>query len=288
MRAVVLDADGRPSLVELPEPTGSGSLVTVRGCGLCGSDLEKLGRGGVIGHELDGLLDDGTRVTVLHRTPCGVCARCRAGHESTCEEFAVVRLAPGGFAERIRATEVVHLPDALPELAGVWVEPLACVVRALEAVPRGRVLVAGCGAMGLLWVQALRARGDEVWASDPRPTRLAAAEALRATVGGHEVDAAVLTAHAAVTETLARLTPGGTLLVFSAAEAPTPFPLDLVYRKELHVVGSRSAARAAADRALELLPTFVLPEVTTFPLERFDEGVELYRSGEALKIVFTP
>jgi hypothetical protein len=28
--------------------------------------------------------------------------------------------------------------------------------------------------------------------------------------------------------------------------------------------------------------------VTTLPLDRFLEGVELYRRGEALKVVFTP
>jgi hypothetical protein len=32
----------------------------------------------------------------------------------------------------------------------------------------------------------------------------------------------------------------------------------------------------------------VLPPVTTLPLERFAEGVELYRRGDALKVVFTP
>ncbi len=43
VRAVVLDADGLPKLAELPEPTGPGALVRVRACGLCGSDVEKLG-----------------------------------------------------------------------------------------------------------------------------------------------------------------------------------------------------------------------------------------------------
>jgi hypothetical protein len=40
--------------------------------------------------------------------------------------------------------------------------------------------------------------------------------------------------------------------------------------------------------AVELLPTLVLPVVTVLPLERFREGVDLYRSGAALKVVFTP
>ena len=159
MRAVVLDADGLPELADLPEPTAPGLLVHVRGCGLCGSDVEKLGRaaaGTVLGHEIAGELEDGTRVTVLHRVPCGECERCAAGHESTCETFAEVRIAPGGFAERLRATHCIPLPDSIPEHDGIWVEPLACVLRAAELVPRGRVLVVGCGAVGRLWVQVLR------------------------------------------------------------------------------------------------------------------------------------
>jgi len=44
VRAVALDSEGRPELVDLPEPDGAGLLVRVRACGLCGSDVEKLGR----------------------------------------------------------------------------------------------------------------------------------------------------------------------------------------------------------------------------------------------------
>ena len=67
-----------------------------------------------------------------------------------------------------------------------------------------------------------------------------------------------------------------------------PTALDAVYRKELHLVRSRSATPAYFRTAIELLPVLVLPEVTTLPLERFLEGVELYRRGEALKVVFAP
>ncbi len=98
----------------------------------------------------------------------------------------------------------------------------------------------------------------------------------------------MLTAAAGVNDALRRLEPGGTLLVFSAPEQDVPTSLDAVYRKELHVVGSRSATPATFHAAVELLPSLVLPELTVLPLERFDEGVELYRSGAALKVVFTP
>jgi threonine dehydrogenase-like Zn-dependent dehydrogenase len=291
VRAVVLDDDGLPELADLPEPTAPGVLVRVRACGLCGSDVEKLGRaaaGTVLGHEVAGELEDGARVTVLHRVPCGSCARCLAGHESTCTEFGEVRIAPGGFAERLRATHSVALPETIGELDGVWVEPLACVLRAVEQVPPGRVLIVGCGAIGRLWVQVLQRRGNEVVVADPREERLADARALGAQTDSAAVDSAVVTSAAGVNAALGRLEPGGKLLVFAAPEDDVPVSLDAVYRKELQVVGSRSATAAAFERAVELLPALVLPDVTILPLERFAEGVDLYRRGDALKVVFTP
>lgn len=288
---MVLDRDGLPDLVELPEPSGPGLLVRVRACGLCGSDVEKLGRaavGSVLGHEVEGELENGARVTVVHHVPCGQCERCRAGHQSTCGEFRELRIAPGGFAEQLRASYCVPLPDSLGDLDGVWVEPLACVLRGAGLVPEGRVAVIGCGAIGQLWVQALVARGREVVAVDPRPERLGHARELGAVDDDGPVAGAVLTAHAGANEALRRLQPGGTLVVFAAPEEPVALDLDAVYRKELQVAGSRSATPAYFRDAIELLPSLVLPPVTTLPLDRFLEGVELYRRGEALKVVFVP
>ena len=64
--------------------------------------------------------------------------------------------------------------------------------------------------------------------------------------------------------------------------------LDTIYRQELRVVGSRSATPAFFRAAIEVLPALTLPQVTVLPLERFGEGVDLYRRGEVLKVVFTP
>ena len=55
MRAVVLDAVGEPALADVAEPAPPGELVTVLACGLCGSDVEKIGLaapGTVLGHEV--------------------------------------------------------------------------------------------------------------------------------------------------------------------------------------------------------------------------------------------
>ena len=79
--------------------------------------------------------------------------------------------------------------------------------------------------------------------------------------------------------------PGGTVLVFSPAAT---VDLDEVYRRELTLTGSRSATPRHMREAAALLAEIEVPAPTVLPLERFDEGLELYRSGAALKVVFTP
>lgn len=276
MRAVVLDDEGQPRLGDVPAPPDA--TLRVLACGLCGSDVEKLGRapaGTVLGHEVVARRDDGTRLALIHHAPCGACARCAAGHESTCEEFAAPTIVPGGFAERVADAEGLELPDGIDDALGTYVEPLACVVRGAERVPRGRVLVVGHGFVGRLFAAVLRERGDDVFAVDVRPER-----AGREPDG--QVGAAVLCGPAAPLEAVA---PGGTVLVFSPA---APVNLDDVYRRELTLLGSRSATPRHMREALELLPRLDVPEPTVLQLERFGEGLELYRSGRALKVVLVP
>jgi L-iditol 2-dehydrogenase len=285
VRAVVLDEAGRPKLADISEPKGDGKLVRVLACGLCGSDVEKLGKaptGTVLGHEVAAELPDGRRVALVHHLPCGKCERCRAGHESTCEEFSAATIRPGGFAERVRAREWIEIPTPIPDATASFAEPLACVLRAAERVPRGRVLVVGCGFIGNLFVQVLRRRGDDVYGVDPRRERL---ELAGVKPPRREVDASVLAAPAGTDQALRRLAPGGTLVVFAAAGQ---LDLDAVYRRELHVVGCRSATPRHVLAAVNLLPDLEPLPTTTLPLERFAEGLEAYTGGEALKVIFTP
>ncbi|MHB9148902.1 MAG: zinc-dependent alcohol dehydrogenase [Thermoleophilia bacterium] len=148
MRAAITDGAGGLVLTDRPAPTplADGGLVRVLACGLCGSDLEKLDggiRGGVVlGHEVVGVLErpdeEPVRVALAHHVPCGRCEACLRGHSSLCDQFVSTQLDPGGFAERLAvsplhlADAVFRLPDAVDDLTGTLLEPLSCVLRAVD------------------------------------------------------------------------------------------------------------------------------------------------------------
>ena len=142
----------------------------------------------------------------IHHLPCGECERCL---RRTRVDVRVVRRGDDR-AGRVRGAgrlrrAACRVPDELSDAVGTYIEPLACVLRGAERVPRGRVLVVGQGFVGRLFAEVLRRRGDDVYAIDTNPER-----AGRAPDG--PVDAAVLCAPAAPLELVS---PGGTVLVFA-------------------------------------------------------------------------
>jgi L-iditol 2-dehydrogenase len=310
MLAVTVTPGGSPALRELPSPTTppGGILVRVRACGLCGSDVEKLRPGGapagsVLGHEISGVVVDGAlpagmRVALAHHVPCGTCARCRAGHEPLCAAFVASALEPGGFCELTAATSehvahaVLPLPDHVSDLAGSFVEPLACVLRGIEGLS-GDALVAGAGSIGLLAAQALRARGTHVRVLEPEPDRARRAAELgfAAPAAGERFAGALLSAAAALPDVLALLEPAGELVLFSSA-GEQPFDTDLVYRRELVVRGLRSSTPRHLREALALIAGGEVECETlvdcVLGLESFDDGLARYRQRQALKVVFAP
>ena len=268
---------GEPALADVDGAGAAGELVTVLACGLCGSDVEKIGLsapGTVLGHEVVALTADGRRVALIHHAGCGAVPACLGGHESTCEQFPEPTIVPGGFAERVRAAGWVELPASVPDAVGTYVEPLACVLRGAERVPRGRVLVVGNGFIGRLFGAVLERRGDTVFAVDRLPQRAGVAP-------DGPVDAAVLCAPGGGETALGAVEPGGTVLLF--ADAGT-LPADGMYRRELTVIGSRSATPATWTRPWRCCPTLDLPEPTVVPLERFEEALALFGRA-ALKVV---
>jgi L-iditol 2-dehydrogenase len=210
VKAAVLREAGRLSAETWPRPAiGAGELLLrLRGCGLCGSDIAKVGAAGtrlplVLGHEVVGDVVEigagvtefavGDRVVAAHHVPCGTCHYCRRGSASMCAAFKTSNLDPGGFAEYVRvpAANVRHatfkVPAHVSDEAASFVEPLACCLR---AVRRARVeagdtaAVIGLGSIGCLFVQLLRHAGARVVGVDLLPARDALGKRLGAEAAG--------------------------------------------------------------------------------------------------------
>lgn len=312
--------DVRLEVLEDPEP-GPGEVVCeVLACGVCASDVTDWYIAprlpAVLGHELTGVVRAvgpgaiapalGTAVAIHHHAPCGECRRCRRGHETLCERFRATRLDPGGFAERVRippelTSELLELPDGLDPLAGTFIEPLACVLRAQDRAglnPGDALLVVGAGVNGLLQIEAAHARGVEaVWVREPRAERLERAVALGAELHGNEqVDVAIVCTPKpeAIAAAAAAVAPGGTLCLYAPPAPGAPVPLDgsELFLRELTVTASYSAGPRDMRAALELIATRRIdprPLVShRLPLEETARALELQRSATALKVVVEP
>jgi L-iditol 2-dehydrogenase len=211
MKALVLTAYRKLEVQEVPqpEPGPRDVRVSVRGCGICGSDVQGYdGSSGrrippiIMGHEAAGVVDAvgaevagfelGDRVTFDSTIHCGECAFCRSLQVNLCDRRRVVGVSPGeyrqdgAFAEAVVVPEriVCRVPDAVSFEHAAMVEPLSVAVHAVRRarITAGdRALVVGCGMIGLLTLQAAKAAGcASVITTDLDEGRLAQAARLGA------------------------------------------------------------------------------------------------------------
>jgi L-iditol 2-dehydrogenase len=304
---------------EDPSP-GPGEVVCrVLACGVCGSDVsdgyvtKKLPV--VLGHEVVGEVlrmgadvagvAVGDRVVVHHHAPCGDCRTCRRGHETLCAQYRATKLDPGGFAEQVRV-EAALVPEllalgALDPLAGTFVEPLGCVLRALDRTGLAAgddLLVVGAGSNGLLAIAAARARGvQRVWVREPREERRRLAESWGANAHTDEpVDVAFLTtaAEQAVADAATALGPGGVLCLYATTKAGAPLGVDgeLLFERELTVCSSWSAGPQDMRAAYDLIESGQIDPLALVThrlgLDETARALDLQRRGEAIKVVVVP
>ncbi len=163
----------------VPKPGPGEILVQTKACGVCVADTMEwylTGRAPLpLGHEPTGVVSKlgegvtkfevGDRVAVHHHVPCLNCEYCRKGNYTMCATFKNTHIHPGGFAEYFIASPLhverdVHiLPSSLSFETGTLMEPLGCVIHAIKKAnikPGERVILIGTGAMGLMFIQALK------------------------------------------------------------------------------------------------------------------------------------
>jgi L-iditol 2-dehydrogenase len=209
--AVLYEAeDVRIDLVDMPEITEDDQvLVKIRAVGICGSDIHyyKHGRIGsyivekpmILGHESAGevvsvgknvkTLKVGDRVALEPGVPCGKCEYCKKGRYNLCSDVKFMATPPidGALVEYVvhPAEYVYNLPDNLSFAEGALIEPLAVgmhATRIAEVQSGDRVAILGSGPIGLVTMQAARAKGAaEAIAVDINDFRLNLAKKLGAT-----------------------------------------------------------------------------------------------------------
>lgn len=211
MKAMLLTEYKKLELTDMPQPEigPDDVLVSVRACGICGSDIHGFdGSSGrripplVMGHEAAGMVAEvggnvtrfqpGQRVTFDSMISCGRCDFCRRGQINLCDNRRVLGVScgeyrqHGAFAEFVAVPQniVYAIPDELKFEHAALIEAVSVAVHAANRTPVSlgdTALVVGSGMIGLLVIQAIRLAGcSRVIAADLSDEKLAVARQLGA------------------------------------------------------------------------------------------------------------
>ena len=185
--------------VDDPKPNTGDIVVTVKACGVCGSDLRRWKEGPpegdvVPGHEISGVVEAigsdvanfavGDRVAIAPDIHCGECYYCRRGLYNLCDKLHFLGITPGylgGFAEKILIMEevlvngVIHkMPDTLSFDHAALSEPCSSVLACHDRIHTSIddvVVVIGAGPISCIHTAVAHARGARVIISEPSDIR---------------------------------------------------------------------------------------------------------------------
>jgi 6-hydroxycyclohex-1-ene-1-carbonyl-CoA dehydrogenase len=336
MKAAVFYAPQQPLVIEdvpLPVPAPGEVLVRVAGCGVCHTDLHYVDHGTptfkkpplVLGHEIAGTiagpdptgrLREGARVLLPAVIPCGTCRACRTGRENICESGVMLgNNVNGGYAEfvSVPAKDVFVLPPEIPLVEGAIIAdalttPYHAVVNRGRVLPGDRVVVVGCGGVGLNVVQIAAALGARVVAVDVADGKLdwakrfgaettinTAADAraertLRdATDGGADVAFEVVGKPETQELALSALRSGGRLVLVGYSTGKMALNSGRVMFRELEILGSLGCRPVDYPRVIELARQgrVRVAELVTarFQLDEIGLAFEALRAGQAIRSV---
>ena len=339
MRVAMYYNNNDVRLEEMPQPeVGAGEmLVKVMASGVCGSDVMEWYRikkaPCVLGHEIVGEIVEvgqgverynvGDRVFVSHHVPCNTCKYCLSGNHTVCETLHTTNFDPGGFAEYIRVPELnvdrgtFVLPDEMSFDDGVFVEPLACVVRGQRVAhfrPGQSVLILGSGISGLLHLMLARAQGaGRIVATDICEYRLNAAKEfgadsvidarqdvaalVRELNGDRGAELVIVCAGAlsAFKQALDCVDRSGTVLCFAPTRpgVELPVPVNDFWRNSITVLPSYGNSPYDAEVAIDLIRAGRVPvkDMIThrLGLAETGEGFRLVAEArESIKVIIEP
>lgn len=305
-------------------------LVKVVASGICGSDvmewyrIKKAPR--VLGHEITGDIVEvgknvknykaGKRVFVSHHVPCGTCKYCISNNHTCCKTLHNTNYDPGGFAEYIRVPEinvkngVFILPNEISYEEGVFIEPLACVIRAQKKlqIKNNIVLVQGCGISGILHILLARISGAKyIIATDINRYRLNLAKKFGADKAIYsdknlpekikklylpDIVIVCTGSYSALTQALQVVDEGGTILFFAPTDPQfqLSFPFNNFWWKQIKILSSYAASPFDIKEAIELLKTkrITAKEMIThrLSLENISRGFQIVKDAKrSLKVI---
>lgn len=342
MRAIVKpDASPGLELREVPVPTIGDRevLVKVRAASICGTDLHifrwdpwaegRLHPPLVVGHEACGEIvnvgrdvvevQEGDFVSLESHIVCGVCDMCRTGQGHLCRRTQILGVDRDGvFAEYVAVPALNAWPDppGMPsEIASLQENFGNAVHTAFTADVRAKkVLVTGCGPVGLMAIAVAQAIGARsIYATDVSAYRLQIAREMgadavfnvrevdlisaagEATEGeGVDVLLEMSGAPSALREGFQVLKPGGEAALLGLPGRPVEFDFDdLVIFKGITVhgvIGRRLWETWYQARGLLRSGAVDLSPVVThkFRLDEFEKAFELMASGRCGKVVLLP
>ncbi len=192
MKAAILRKGDKPLVIEdIPVPglNDGEVLVRVAACGVCHTDLHYIDHGVptfkkppiTLGHEASGIvitggerLKPGNRVLIPPVFSCGECEFCLTGRENICKNMLMLgNSMNGAFAQFVKVPEkdVLLMPDEIPLEEGCIIAdaistPYHAVINRAKVQPTDRVIVFGCGGVGINVVQVAALTGAEVTACD--------------------------------------------------------------------------------------------------------------------------
>ncbi len=319
MRALQLKQVGQLTEVNLPVPVPGADEVLIRttAATICTSDLHDIDSNPfgmilpkVIGHEAAGIivacgnavkhLKPGMRVAEHPVIPCKQCEECKRGFEHVCTNMGHLGYDRNGtFAEYFvqRADRVVALPDAVSDVTGSLLEPVAVCLQAISRsgnIKGRRVLIVGDGPFGNIIARlAVRAGAAEVIVSGREPYRLSMIPGvtIASELPVKSVDVSILAVSSAdaVRDCLTALRPRGRLVIFSSLIEPVEMDLFRLHLSELEIVGACNDEDKLQESLASLSDaSLALHEIITHAVDFADwkNAFELARNGhdKALKV----